>query len=176
MRKLEQVPEELIARFWRQQKLNVETGCIEWLGHIYSDTGYGHAIMRHNGKNYSIGAHVLAKLIEVGEIPDGVCVLHKNSCHNRKCVNPDHLYLGTKKDNAKDMVELGTATTLIMGFSHPSSTLTDKEIEQVRELLSSGWPQDSIARKLAINQSTVSRIKNEKRKRYALCLSNSKEN
>jgi hypothetical protein len=36
------------------------------------------------------------------------CVLHKNTCHRRDCINPEHCYLGTKKDNVKDAIELGT--------------------------------------------------------------------
>jgi hypothetical protein len=47
-------------------------------------------------------AHRLSWLVNVGEIPEGMHVLHK--CDNRPCCNPKHLFLGTNLDNIKDRV------------------------------------------------------------------------
>jgi hypothetical protein len=52
-----------------------------------------------------IGPHVFAYSFFVGPVADGFCVLHK--CDNPGCVNPQHLYLGDRKDNARDAVQRG---------------------------------------------------------------------
>lgn len=56
---------------------------------------------------YYIQAHRLAWRILNGPIPDGLCVLH--TCDNTHCVRPDHLFLGTRKDNVNDMMRKGRA-------------------------------------------------------------------
>lgn len=59
-------------------------------------------------RRYPVGpvtAHRASYAIANGEVPDGACVLH--TCDNPRCVRPDHLYLGTPKDNSRDMRERG---------------------------------------------------------------------
>lgn len=79
------------------------TNCWNWSGSLRN--GYGRTICgsRVDNTRKSVSAHVFSYLAFNGDIPDGLCVLHK--CDNRKCCNPDHLFLGTKKDNAIDMVK-----------------------------------------------------------------------
>lgn len=74
--------------------------CWEWIG---CTTSYGYGHVTNAGKRYA--AHRLAYELHRGPIPDGILVCH--TCDNRKCVRPDHLFLGTHKDNASDSVAKG---------------------------------------------------------------------
>jgi len=73
-----------------------ESGCWEKQGFRY-DLGYGSMCIR----NRQYRSHVAAYLLWKGEVPKGMCVMH--TCDNPPCCNPDHLKLGTKGDNNRDM-------------------------------------------------------------------------
>lgn len=77
-----------------------DNGCWEWTG-IISKHGYGQL---HFGDCAS-NAHRVSYMVFKGPIKEKLLVCH--SCDNRKCVNPDHLWLGTTKDNAQDCVKKG---------------------------------------------------------------------
>ena len=81
----------------------VENGCWNWKGQL-NISGYGKASL----KDICIAAHRLSYLEFKGNINDKLYVLH--TCDNRKCCNPDHLYLGTPKENTQDMIKKGRAS------------------------------------------------------------------
>jgi hypothetical protein len=87
----------LEERFWL--KARKADGCWSWGGRLHS--GYG--LIAVNGKTTS--ANRASWIIHFGPIPDGMLVCHK--CDNPECTNPEHLFLGTHKANAEDMVKKG---------------------------------------------------------------------
>lgn len=89
-----------IERFIEKIRPNPDTGCWEWTAWVNS-WGYGF----FSGNRKSRLAHRSSYELFCGEIPDDMLVLHK--CDNPRCVRPSHLFLGTVKDNSRDMVEKG---------------------------------------------------------------------
>ena len=79
-----------------------ESGCWNWTRPLLNKR-YGAA--SEGGK--SVSSHRLSYRVFIGKIPDGLCVLH--SCDNPRCVNPNHLFLGTQEDNILDMRSKGRA-------------------------------------------------------------------
>lgn len=89
-------PIPLADRFWK--KVVKTKKCWKWIG-SKAHRGYGKIAL--NGK--FLPAPRASWLLHNGEIPGGLFVLHK--CDNPECTNPEHLFLGTQKDNMRDMLK-----------------------------------------------------------------------
>ena len=118
--------------FWKRVNKGAANGCWEWTGAVTS-AGYG----AYWYGNTSVTAHrysaFLAGLVNdpTGKIPadDPTHVLHK--CDNRKCVNPDHFFLGTMQDNSADCVRK-QRTNKPKGEKHTNAKLTSVQAEEIR--------------------------------------------
>lgn len=130
-----------------------ESGCHEWIGKVSKNTGYGHICIREGGAKLTRLAHRAAYEFFVGRIPDGLLVLHK--CDNRICINPAHLYVGTQKDNVRDIMERGQHGI--------KPKLTPSQVLKVRELLTTGRSAASLAREFQVDAATIGTIKEGRR-------------
>ena len=122
--------------------------CWEWMGSLVR--GYG----RFGVNGQVLLAHRAAWELFIGEIPTGMCVLHR--CDNRRCVNPEHLFLGTYADNVADMHVKGRARKA-KGTDNARSKLT---MEIAREIRKSPLGPRAEARRWGIQHSTVRQIRN----------------
>lgn len=153
-----------VERFWTKVSIPEDKRkCFEWLGYKDKD-GYG----RHRpgkGKNY-VGAHRFAWELSNGEIPRGMCVLHR--CDNRGCVNVLHLFLGTNFDNVTDMVTKGRNLSgdkhpcrlrperMARGEQHGQSKMTAEKVREMREAYENGARNvTELARRYGIHNSTA---------------------
>ena len=109
------------CRFWA--KVDKSEGCWEWTASLFSATGYGQFALTSTKPET---AHRMAWVLTNGDITDGLFVLHK--CDNRKCCNPDHLFLGTHQDNITDMCQKGR----YVGPLGYRATLEQKKDRKVR--------------------------------------------
>lgn len=130
----------ILERF-RSKFVLMESGCHEWRSTLHRD-GYGKFYM--NGE--TIQGHRAAWILLIGEIPENSWVLHK--CDNRKCVNPEHLYLGNAKQNAKDRTDR----------KRYKVTTPFEVIQTIRQEYATGeYSQQQLADKYGVKQSQVSR-------------------
>lgn len=98
-------------------------------------------------------AHRISWMLKHGEIPQGMEVLHR--CDNPKCVNADHLFLGTPMDNTRDMMAKGRH-----GWRKgaPWQKLCASDGERIRDLRRAGHTQQAIANWLGVSRSLISMI------------------
>lgn len=97
-----------------------------------------------------------------GSIPKGLHVCHK--CDNPKCVNPEHLFLGSSLDNMRDKISKGRHKGAKSGEQHHRAKLTIWQVEDIRKLCQLGEiSQYDIAELFGVSQTTVNNIKTGKR-------------
>jgi hypothetical protein len=127
-------------------KVEKTESCWEWKGTI-NRRGYGR--MRHKGVNTH--AHRVSYKLYRGEIPRDMLVCHK--CDNPSCVNPEHLFIGSHKDNMEDRQ---TKQRQAKGEKIGLSKLTN---EQVRKIRVDNRSTRKIARDYGVHHSQIARIK-----------------
>lgn len=136
--------------FW--EKVDRTGDCWIWLGYRNND-GYGRLTI--NNKQY--WAHRISYEMAYGKIEDqSLEVCH--SCDNSACVNPDHLHLGTHKENMEEAVLRNRFTKRARGESHPNSKLTESDVRLIREEYNKGAGINYLARKFGVSKTPISQI------------------
>lgn len=145
------ITQKTVERFWlKVAKSNNPEGCWNWTACLINQ-GYG----RLYSKNTVLLAHRVSFFLHFGEFDSTLYVCHK--CDNRRCVNPDHLFLGTAKDNAVDMVNKGRLVIPIQrGERVYSAKLTESSVLMARARNLAGESQYSIAADLGVSQPSIS--------------------
>ncbi len=150
-------PEQFAGRFW--SKVNKdgpvpahcpELGpCWEWLAYR-NPAGYGE-VGRREPRRVELCHRVSWEL--ANGAAGASCVLHR--CDNPACVNPGHLFLGTRTDNAIDKVAKGRQAR---GEGFSSASLTPEIVREIRALMSRGLGSCRIAKQLGIVRSSTEAV------------------
>jgi len=136
-----------------EKKVIKKEGCWEWKGFLDKD-GYGRVSSSYTKKLGAQTSHRASWLIHKGEIPKGKIVRH--ICDNRSCTNPDHLKLGTLKENSQDMVRKKRQA---FGTKNGNAKLTEIEVIVIKQMLEKGKSQALIAELFDVNKNAISNIK-----------------
>jgi len=140
-------------RFYSNIIINDETECLEWKGTIKSN-GYGQ--FKNLNKKW-FHAHRYSYELFIGKIPEKMCVCH--CCDNRKCINPSHLFIGTKKDNTQDMIKKNRqAYVSSPGERNGRAKLKYCDIINIRKYLDSGMNCTKISKIYNVSISAINRI------------------
>ena len=127
-----------------------EGGCWECISHPRS--GYYLSISR-NGKRDKVHRYVYELLVR--PIALGISVLHR--CDNTSCINPEHLWLGTQRDNVVDMYSKGRGVNN-RGSKHGQAKLTEGQVSNIRSLYSRGISQVVLSSLFNITRATIWKI------------------
>jgi hypothetical protein len=157
-KKIVQKMKSLEERFW--ENVQKSDGCWLWIGTINNVSGYGQMSYGRHGEAKLYRAHRLSYEIHFGSIPEGQCVCHdcdKNypsgDITYRRCVRPDHLFLGTDAENIQDAVDKGR---MQHGERHHRATLTDEIVREGRRRYAAGETTiPALAKELGIGKTTV---------------------
>ncbi len=149
----------LAERFEAKWTPEPNSGCWLWTASLAAQTGYGQLASPPTiPRKRPLAAHRFSFELYIGPIPAGMYVCHR--CDVRHCVNPDHLFLGTPSDNARDMVKKGRdyRGQVLRGESVGTSKLTETAVAEILIRCARGERQRDIAKEFDVTQSAISLV------------------
>ena len=164
------LPQDALDRFAKHFTRGDENSCWEWTG---GRAPYGYGALWFNGRTH--GAHRIAWIIAHGEhIPPLMVSCHR--CDTPPCVNPAHLFLGTKGDNNRDCYQKGRGANLEelrkrprnmpRGENHWRAVLTEDSVREIRRAVSAGERRVNVADRFNVSKSTISLVMTRQRWRH----------
>lgn len=161
----------LADRFWKLVEIRGDDECWLWTGYK-NKAGYGkiHGGEVHNW--FPLYAHRVSwdlshpnDTAKPGRNADVIC----HTCDNPACVNPNHLWKGTHKDNARDMIEKGRMRIGDRGGSkNGRAILKESDIPKILLSRKQGMQYKDIAKKFGVSISSISDILNGRHWRKAI--------
>jgi hypothetical protein len=176
----------LAERFWA--KVEKTHGCWLWVAALHGPSGYGVIAAGPKGAA-PLRAHRVSWELHFGRIPDDLCVLHRCDVNYapgdqtyRRCVRPNHLFLGTRPENQADMKSKGRAATgqrngsrihpermargeqwaavnhPARGSAHNGAKLSEMDVRAIRAAYQSGSKQAWLASQYGVSRSNVGLI------------------
>lgn len=128
------------------------TGCMVCLSHISNEKGYIRISL--DGKQHLL--HRVIYEMHNAPIPEGMHVCHK--CDNPACSNPEHLFLGTPKDNTVDKIKKGRQAK---GEDHGLAKLTTNDVATIKKQIGTKTQRD-IAKEFGVHETLIYQIKTNK--------------
>jgi uncharacterized protein (DUF433 family) len=124
-----------------------ENGC--WNCTSHASNTFGYPMITRNGIHQTV-YHLMYELHH-GRVPQGLVIRHK--CDNPKCINPDHLEIGTYKDNCHDMISRGRDT--IVGSRNTRARLNEEKVKEILGRISHGERQADLAREYKVPREVI---------------------
>lgn len=143
------------ARFIKKYNTGRTGGCWEWTA---AKDGNGYGKFGHCSSR-SMLAHRFSYILKYGSLPQDIDICH--TCDNPACVNPDHLFLGTAKDNVADAIVKGRhkMPPHPNGEGHPRAKVSLGDVEKIRNKYALGKSsQRNLAKIFHLSQPQIGRI------------------
>ena len=149
-----ELTDAIAQRFWAHVERR-PGGCMEW----GAGTGMGYGRFKVAGRLYS--AHRLAYELVNGPIAEGEWVLHR--CDNRRCCNPEHLFLGDRSANMRDCAKKGRLVQQVNPerfiFTNPSRKLEPEQVREIRRTFAAGEATKAqLSRRFGVAHRTIRSI------------------
>jgi len=144
--------DKLRLKLFSSAYLKSETNC--WISSLTPSGKYPQLQV----KSKLLMASRIAYSLMIGMVSINLFVCHK--CDNPRCINPNHLFLGSAQDNSNDMIRKGRQN---IGINNPMAQLTEEQVKNIKQRINNGETNSSIAQNFPVNHKLISKIRTGKR-------------